>query len=183
MISIPTGASLTTAFESAGFTVADVRHVFGGQYLWLEGRPAPGPGGAHKNAGDVITQAKRFRALEGRMRAQWRATVSRALGAPESDASDRRRIAVWGAGAKGVTFVNLVDPDSRQIHCLVDVNPNKQRKYVPGTGHPIIAPAMIDDEGIEAVIVLNPNYVREISAALTQQGSRVAVIDLMAELA
>ena len=42
---------------------------------------------------------------------------------------------------------------------------------------------MIGDEGIEAVIVLNPNYVKEISAALRQQGSQVAVIDLMAELA
>src|SRR2546425_10047244 len=113
------------------------------------------------------------------MGARWRAAVARALDVAEGDVSPRR-VAVWGAGAKGVTFVNLVDPDCRQIHCLVDVNPNKQQKYVPGTGHPIIAPAMIDDAGIEAVIVLNPNYVQEISAALVQQGSRVVVINLMA---
>jgi len=181
--SLFTSASLTTAFELSGLEVLGVRYVFGGQYLWLEGRPASGPRRAHKNRGDVIKLARRFSALEGRLRAQWRAPISRALGAPESDGADGRRIAVWGAGAKGVTFVNLVDPDSRQIHCLVDVNPNKQQKYVPGTGHPIIAPAMIGDEGIEAVIVLNPNYVKEISAALRQQGSQVAVIDLMAELA
>ena len=79
--------------------------------------------------------------------------------------------------------MNLVDPDCRDIQCLVDVNPNKQHRYVPGTGHRVVAPAMLGDERIEAVIVLNPNYVQEISAALRQQGSGVAVIDLMAELA
>lgn len=180
--SLFTSSSLTTAFELSGLDVLRARHVFEGQYLWLEGRPARGLIRAHKNAGDVIKLAKRFSAFEGRMGAQWRAAVARALDVAEGDVSPRR-VAVWGAGAKGVTFVNLVDPDCRDIQCLVDVNPNKQHRYVPGTGHRVVAPAMLGDERIEAVIVLNPNYVQEISAALRQQGSGVAVIDLMAELA
>ncbi|MEZ6147670.1 MAG: methyltransferase domain-containing protein [Planctomycetaceae bacterium] len=40
--SIFTDASLTTACERVGLAVPDVRHVFGGQYLWLEATPAEG---------------------------------------------------------------------------------------------------------------------------------------------
>jgi 2-polyprenyl-3-methyl-5-hydroxy-6-metoxy-1,4-benzoquinol methylase len=35
-----TAESLATAVETAGFHVREVRHVFGGQYLWLEAEPA-----------------------------------------------------------------------------------------------------------------------------------------------
>src|SRR5213078_3046347 len=34
--SLFSAASLATAFRAAGFEVTDVRHVFHGQYLWLE---------------------------------------------------------------------------------------------------------------------------------------------------
>jgi len=46
----------------------------------------------------------------------------------------------------GVTFVNLVDPDCLDIQCFVDINPNKQHSHIPGTGHPVIAPARLEDE-------------------------------------
>ena len=44
--SLFTAASLSLALERAGFAVTDVRHVFGGQYLWAEavsGSPDSGP--------------------------------------------------------------------------------------------------------------------------------------------
>ena len=33
-------------------------------------------------------------------------------------------IALWGAGAKGVTLANLVDPEQTLFECVVDVNPS-----------------------------------------------------------
>ncbi len=42
--SLFSAASLRSAFERTGFEVLQVRPVFGDQYLWLEARPAAGPG-------------------------------------------------------------------------------------------------------------------------------------------
>jgi hypothetical protein len=89
-------------------------------------------------------------------------------------------IAIWGAGAKGVTFANLIDPQCQRIACVVDVNPNKQGHFVPGTGHPIISPAEVHTRGIRSALVLNPNYLYEIETLLKQAGLQVRLIDLMA---
>jgi hypothetical protein len=85
----------------------------------------------------------------------------------------------WGAGAKGVTFCSLADPDCSRLAGVVDVNPAKQGKFLPGTGHPIVPPRAATDAA--AVLVLNPNYVAEVRATLGRLGSAARVIDLMQE--
>lgn len=72
--------------------------------------------------------------------------------------------AVWGAGAKGSTFLNLLDKDAKKIKCVIDINPKKQHRYLGGTGHYIIAPEEIAGAGIENIIVMNINYIDEIKA-------------------
>ena len=72
--------------------------------------------------------------------------------------------AVWGAGAKGSTFLNLLDKDAKKIKCVIDINPKKQHRYLGGTGHYIIAPEEISGAGIENIIVMNINYIDEIKA-------------------
>ncbi len=52
---------------------------------------------------------------------------------------------VWGAGAKGATFVSLTDPNRDYISSLVDINPEKQGRYIAKTGHSIISPAQLAD--------------------------------------
>jgi hypothetical protein len=52
---------------------------------------------------------------------------------------------VWGAGAKGATFVSLTDPNGEYISTLVDINPEKQGRYIAKTGHSIISPAQLAD--------------------------------------
>lgn len=72
-------------------------------------------------------------------------------------------IAVWGAGAKGSTFVNRLDRKAELIRCLVDISPRKYGQYVAGTGHCIISPSnFLDRTDIQNVIVMNPNYLEEI---------------------
>ncbi len=73
-----------------------------------------------------------------------------------------RGIAVWGAGAKGMTFAHLLDPNASLIACLVDINPTKQRHFVPGTGHPIVAPTDLRTRQTNSAILMNPNYLVEI---------------------
>ncbi len=68
---------------------------------------------------------------------------------------------VWGAGAKGATFVNLTDPNGDYISSLVDINPEKQGRYIAKTGHSIISPAQLADFG-GCILVMNDNYYQEI---------------------
>lgn len=78
---------------------------------------------------------------------------------------------VWGAGAKGATFVNLIDPGRNYISCLVDVSPEKQGRYIAKTGHRIISPAELPKVAKTGqVIVMNDNYYQEIENQIKETG-------------
>ena len=86
---------------------------------------------------------------------------------------------VWGAAAKGVTLANLVDPACRYVDCLVDLNPAKHGKFVPGTGHPIVAPKDLPERGVRTAVVTNPNYVDENRRLMREASLDVQLVDLM----
>jgi len=67
---------------------------------------------------------------------------------------------VWGAGAKGITFLNVLR--SQSIEFIVDVNPLKSSKYIPGTGQQIMPPEFMKEYRPDVVIGVNPNYHEEI---------------------
>jgi SAM-dependent methyltransferase len=75
----------------------------------------------------------------------------------------RQNLIVWGAGAKGATFVNTTDAGRQHIRCVVDVNPNKAGNFVAGSGHEIVSPDALPDEALE-ILVMNENYLEEIKA-------------------
>lgn len=139
--------SLTIACHRAGFEVAEVTRVFGGQYLWLRAVPA----------GRVASLAREFRARYAWQRERWQAVVGNGT-------------ALWGAGAKGVTMAGIIDPTGEHIPCIVDNNPAKQGRYLPGTGHPIVAPATLSHLPVTSAVSLNPNYTQEIERQLDGLG-------------
>ena len=71
-------------------------------------------------------------------------------------------VAIWGAGAKGSTFLNLLDKDCKKVKCVIDINPKKQHQYLGGTGHFIITPDELKAHVIDQVVVMNINYIDEI---------------------
>lgn len=73
-----------------------------------------------------------------------------------------RSIAIWGAGAKGNTFLNLLDPQGKKVSLVIDMNPAKQGKYIAGTGHAIVSPEALVSKGVKEVLVMNENYLSEI---------------------
>ena len=75
---------------------------------------------------------------------------------------DHPGMLVWGAGAKGSTFVNLTDVNKEYISCLVDINPKKQGRYIAKTGHRIIDPAELTELRGGDILVMNENYYQEI---------------------
>jgi len=152
--------SLRTAFTLAGFAVTQVSHVFGGQYLWLEATLATAQGGRPiaVQGESIAALASAYARDEIALLHDWdrRLEVWRARGP----------VAVWGAGAKGVTFANLLDPQCRRLDCLVDINPAKHGCHVAGSGHAIVGPRDLALRGPGTIILMNPNYHQEVQDML-----------------
>ena len=160
--------SLSIAFENAGFTVENIDIIFGKQYMLLEAKPSKNPSFNHTNSISIEKLVKRFQNYETKHTHDWINKIS--------VMNKNGNVAVWGAGAKGVTFVNTVDPLCTSINCVIDVNPNKQTKFVPGTGHLIISPKDIDSRKISNIILMNPNYYDEIKKILDAQNLKINLI-------
>lgn len=135
-------SSLGTAFELAGFTVNSVRHVFNGQYLWLEATNRP-PQTVHTDAVSTVRLAQAYSHAEQQLRARLTSLLF--------ELKQQGNVALWGAGAKGATLAHLVDVQGQLIDAVIDINPNKQGKYIPGSGHRIIAPSQIKQYAIEHI--------------------------------
>lgn len=142
--------SLTTAFGLAGFDVHGVTHVFGDQYLWLEATLSDAESSASRRSGQIPAMAEAFAQAELDLQRKWQEKI-RALKA-------NGKVALWGAGAKGVTFANMIDPERCLVDCIVDLNPAKQGHFVPGTGHPIISHHQLPAREVRSAILMNPNY-------------------------
>jgi SAM-dependent methyltransferase len=168
--SLFSAASLGTVFRRAGFEVRQIKHVFGGQYLFLEA------GIAEDNPGEFVVGKQNTAALAHAYGADEKALVKLWI----SRLTELRRqgkVALWGAGAKGATFASLLDPDCSLVECLVDINPNKQGRFIPGTGHPIVAPQELASRAVHSVIMMNPNYDAENRKLLDDAGIDVELVD------
>lgn len=65
--------------------------------------------------------------------------------------AEGKRIAAYGAAAKGNTFLNYAHATADDIVAAFDANPAKQGRYTPGSHIPILAPS--------AVAAVKPDYV------------------------
>lgn len=151
-------ASLVKAFVDGGFEVKQVKEVFNGQFLCLEALPV---------SSDKGTAAVEVEPLE---------TIRQDLATFTSKFNDKlafwsdklaqirqkgQKAVAWGAGSKGVTFLNLLK-EHDTVEYIVDLNPRKQGKYVAGSGQQIVAPEFLKEYQPELVIIMNPIYELEI---------------------
>jgi SAM-dependent methyltransferase len=162
--------SLTTALETIGFKIDSIRNVFGGQYLWVEATVSSCETILNKEPGPIPYLAKRFSMFENDIRALLNGKIR--------EWAEKGKVALWGAGAKGVTLANIVDPERQWISCVVDLNPRKQGHYIPGTGHPIVAYQELAKYGVKTAILMNPNYCQENLALLRESNLNVELVDL-----
>lgn len=70
--------------------------------------------------------------------------------------------AVWGAGAKGVAFLNRLKISKKKCQYVIDINPNKEGKFISVSGQKIVSPEIIKKENFKNIIIMNPVYEREI---------------------
>ncbi|HYE35697.1 class I SAM-dependent methyltransferase [Methylocaldum sp.] len=166
-----TPASLHSAFVRAAFRVSKMDIAFYGQFLTIEAIPAPEamqleePPEISRKDEELVRLGRYvavFQENYSRKLEEWRARL-------QSSREQRKRTVLWGAGSKGVMFLNALAPGN-PVEYVVDINPHKQGLYVPGSSQQIVPPEFLATYRPDQVIVMNPIYREEIRRQLEGLG-------------
>ena len=79
-----------------------------------------------------------------------------------------KRIAAYGASAKGAVLLNSVDADASIVSFIVDDTPEKQGLLAPGTGIPIVSAERLRSERPDYLLILAWNFIDEILQRTTE---------------
>jgi 2-polyprenyl-3-methyl-5-hydroxy-6-metoxy-1,4-benzoquinol methylase len=158
-------------FREQGFEVTDLALVYGGQYIVQYAQPATGRTRPHlpleKDLDEVRRLAEGFGKRVQAIQKRWRDRIGDAHAAG-------RRVVLWGGGSKAVSLLTTLGLTD-EVQAAVDINPYKQGKFIPGTGHPVVAPQALTAQPPDLVVVMNPIYAGEVRKAL-------AALDLYPEV-
>jgi hypothetical protein len=167
-VSYFTKTSLTKLFTECGFEVREIQESFEGQFLGIEVCAA-----AHDVASNRSARGDGERTTGVSCRAfgtAFRARVVNWQDQLKQLRASGQRVFAWGAGAKAVTFLNIVDPAGDGISHIVDVNPRKTGWFVPGSGQQIVEPNALRELDPEVLILMNAIYRDEIGSTVRALG-------------
>jgi len=165
-------ASLSYLFSSCGFTIHNMETPFGGQYICIETSVLQDSSvsipGIMKNSGVLTTDIKIFSEKYHRKISEWKRKVKEFEGC-------KKKVIVWGAGSKGITFLNIMGL-KEQIEYIVDINLYKQGMCVAGTGQKIVAPDFLKSYRPDIIIIMNAIYRSEIQKIMREMNLNSEVL-------
>jgi 2-polyprenyl-3-methyl-5-hydroxy-6-metoxy-1,4-benzoquinol methylase len=157
-----TPVSLIKIFQRGGYGIQRIADTFNGQFLTIEAIPSEQSDLIFENSMASSSEIKEWvAAFSGQYQRQlafWDREITKMR-------AKNQRVVVWGAGSKGITFLNAL-PTSKLIKFIVDINPRKLDRYIPGAGQKIVAPEFLKALQPDTVILMNPNYQDEIRIKL-----------------
>ncbi len=159
--------SLATLFRRCGFDVVATYDLFSGQYLGLEARLAREPARRKPPAPIQPLATAQFADRYAGKFGHWRDAV-------QAWAMAGERIVIWGAGSKGVSFLDALRPGP--IAFAVDLNPRKVGRFLPGSGAQVVAPDFLTDYRPDRVILMNAVYRSEVRALLAELGLSPTIV-------
>ena len=83
-----------------------------------------------------------------------------------------KRIAAYGASAKGSTLLNYFGIDARHLEYVVDRSTEKQGRYTPGTHLPILPPERLREDRPDYLLLLAWHFLDEIAAQQAEYRGR-----------
>jgi SAM-dependent methyltransferase len=161
--------SLARLFRECGLQVLRAGPCYAdGQYLSIEGALDSNGVNGHPVSPRVgrredLAEVQRFAATFHGKVSYWRNQLQELR-------RKGRKVAAWGAAGRGITFLNLVDPEG-EIRHIAEINPARQGKYIPGTGALVVAPESLVESRPDVIILTNATYANEIK----QQANRLGL--------
>ncbi|HBB35049.1 MAG TPA: SAM-dependent methyltransferase [Cyanobacteria bacterium UBA8803] len=169
-----TPGSLARLFRSCGFEVTDLYRAYGEQYLLIEAQPTATPFAQvhplEESLEQMAEDVNHFITSIGSKLERWKQHLQQAQ-------AQEKRVVVWGSGSKCVAFLTTLDTKD-QIEYIVDINPHRHGKFIPGLGKEIMSPEFLKEYQPDQVIVMNPIYCNEIGQMLSSMGVDTDVISL-----
>jgi len=159
-----TTGSLARLFRMTGFDVRELELEYDDQYITIAGKALPaGVEGIQVEGEDdlelVTSEVAAFSAKFAKQKEDWLSTINGLKG-------EGKKTVVWGGGSKAVSFLTTLGLEE-QIDYVVDINPHKHGKFVPGAGHAVKDPATLQEFQPDSVILMNPVYEEEVRGMLT----------------
>ncbi len=160
--------SLARLFRLSGFELVQVALDYGDQYALIVARPSSSTSGRRTefdleaDLDNLHVGVEDFAESCPKHIEAWRKALGRRL-------ADGQTVAIWGSGSKCVAFLTTIGLED-EIRLVVDINPYRHGKYIPGTGHRISAPSALTENPPDLVIVMNPVYRAEIQDEIDRMG-------------
>jgi SAM-dependent methyltransferase len=168
-----TADSITALFRHAGFEPISVGEQYGGQFITIEARiaasEADNSSGKNRLPDETEKLIPIFHIMYQSKTDSWARTLAdlRANG---------RRTVIWGAGSKGITFLNTLNVSRDTVEYVVDVNPHKQSRFLTGTGQEIVPPRFLKQYAPHNVVLMNSIYQDEIRRTMRKMNLKTDML-------
>lgn len=154
--------SLARLFRFCNFSVTNLCKDYFDQYLLIEAKPTEKEDKkTFENEEKVEETAKnveRFVSQSQEKLGFWHNQLQQIQ-------INKKRAIVWGSGSKCVAFMTTLGVKN-EIEYIVDINPHRHGKFIPGVGKQIVSPEFLKKYQPDTVIVMNPVYCGEIKQML-----------------
>jgi hypothetical protein len=161
--------AVRTVFEANGLSVFDVEELptHGGSLRVFAQRRDTGLRALEPGVADILQQEQAAGLLTTQLYANFMLQPSRIvrelLSFLITAANEGKTVGAYGAAAKGNTLLNFAGVRPHLLPYVVDLNPAKQGKYMPGSQIPIVAEEHLRNSRPHYVLILPWNLRDEIT--------------------
>ena len=166
--------SLARLFRFCNFSVTDLYREFEDQYVMIEAKPARQRSKKtyelEENVEELAEHVKYFSKRCKCELTHWKTRLQKLK-------ADKKRVAIWGSGSKCVAFMTTLNVKN-EIECVIDINPYRQGKFIPGAAKRIMPPDFLKKFNPDVTIVMNPAYRNEIGQTLENMDVSTEIISV-----
>ena len=154
--------SLARLFRFCKFEVTNLMKDYFDQYLLIEAKPVSQKSekeyGIEESVEETAKNVESFSLHSKEKLGFWKNQLLQIQ-------KEKKRAVVWGSGSKCVAFMTTLGIKD-EIEYIVDINPHRHGKFIPGVGKQIVSPEFLKTYKPDTIIVMNPIYCNEIKKML-----------------